>query len=192
MSGKTSEKDKQPQPNQTERSSHHHGKLKTSRHVETLLNIFPNESIESSQFARPTSSFSSNPHQIVTSTTRSKDGDSSKSRINPMPEFPRIPTKQATLPLELQAMSTKDVYPNQETSQTLEEKQEEMKKSKLEQKNAAETEKKIIWNQNAPVNPFAHAHQYTKEPGAWYGHLFRYYYVTMTLKLRNLLITCRS
>jgi len=88
-----------------------------------------------------------------------------------LPEFPRVPTKQASLPVELQMMSTKEVYPSQETSQFLEEKKEAEKAKQTELlKERRQSEKKIVWNINAPVNPFAHAHQYTKEPGAWNPH----------------------
>ena len=65
-------------------------------------------------------------------------------------------------------MSTKEVYPSQETSQSLEEKKQAEKAKEAELlKERQKSEKKIVWNSNAPANPFAHAHQYTKEPGAW-------------------------
>lgn len=169
MSDKTKKEDEPLEQNKlTEQSSQQHGQSHSNRHYKNLQNLSTREYVNGPQFTRPTSSFTSaTRNQVVNTTTRSQKKDSSNNRNNAMPEFPRVPTNQATLPLELQTMATKDVYPNQETSQTLKEKKEEKEKAKLEQKKVVESEKKIIWNRNAPENPFAHAHQYTREPGAW-------------------------
>lgn len=77
--------------------------------------------------------------------------------------LPRIPTQQATLPSEIQNLSTAEVYPEQETSFSL-----NQKKSSVNADHKEQDKKRIIWNANAPSKPFAHAHAYTKEPGAWH------------------------
>ena len=152
----------------TKQSSQQHDQSLPNRHYENLPNLSPREYLGGSQFARLTSSFTSTtPNQVINPSTKRQKIDFSTNRRYAMPEFPRVPTNQATLPLELQTMATKDVYPDQETSQTLKEKKDEIEKAKLELKKAAEVEKKITWNRNAPENPFAHVHQYTREPGAW-------------------------
>ena len=169
-SDKPKGEDEPSQPTKlTKQLSQQHGQSQPNRHYENIPNPPTRKNLSGPQFSRPTSSnTSTTSNQVVNTTTESQKNDSLTNQSNNMmPEFPRIPTNQATLPLELQTMATKDVYPNQETSQTLKEKKEEMKKAKLEQKKAAESEKRIIWNRNAPENPFAHAHQYTREPGAW-------------------------
>ena len=99
----------------------------------------------------------------------------SKPAQNFVTEFPRIATQQASLPVELQHLSTEQVYPNQETSVTLEKKrlQEKIATSTSCEPNCQVTskedgvKKRIVWNTNAPSNPFP-THCYTKEPGAWY------------------------
>ena len=167
----TESTDKQIDKQQQQQQQHHAKSKTTPQHVnhQSQLGYHFEEGLSSSnkivqrtqQFSRPTSSSSYlNTHQIVPNT-----GD----KI----EFPRIPTKQATLPIELQSLHTKDVYPNQETSLTIQEKKkEEEEVSKLlseeKKKNSTIVEKKIVWNRNAPANPFSHAHVYTQEPGAWY------------------------
>lgn len=105
-------------------------------------------------------------------------------------EYPRIPTNQATLPLELQNLTASEVYPNldenslclsnestknETRTNTIAAEQEKVADinpnntnikvdSKEEQKNK---QKKIVWNKRAPDNPFAASHQYTRAPGAW-------------------------
>lgn len=107
-----------------------------------------------------------------------KPSPSRSAHQNAATEFPRVPTQQASLPVELQLLSTEQVYPNQETSVTLEEKRIKEKSSATNDEpnsqvtnDEAAVKKRIVWNTNAPSNPFATTHCYTKEPGAWYLNL---------------------
>lgn len=77
--------------------------------------------------------------------------------------LPRIPTQQATLPSEIQNLSTAEVYPEQETSFSL-----NQKKLSVNADHKEQDKKRIIWKANVPSNPFGLAHTYTKEPGAWH------------------------
>lgn len=91
-------------------------------------------------------------------------------------EYPRIPSHNATLPVEIQTLETKDVYPNQCTS--LDEINTEIDEAHNKRTNKSTAKeslvndeiksnrKRIIWNkpEMMPSNP---NHQYTSAPGAW-------------------------
>lgn len=90
----------------------------------------------------------------------------------PAEEYPRLPTHQSTLPLELQNLTAKEVYPNLHVDSSPKDVPNEesdlvTKPENIPQKEIKSNHKRIIWNKGAPENPFSFTHQYTREPGAW-------------------------